>query len=247
ARGLLAAALVALALAVIPHIMVRGDFNHLFYSVPPALILLATIPYGWGDTPAWRVALAGVLVVAFCARAMRADLPPHGPLVPPVAPESTSGAPQVGLIPDGRGSARRELREYVAATLAPGEPVYIGNQAHDTVFINEVDLHFLLDHPPVQRYLQFDPGIITRRKVQEEMIRGIEAKKPRMAILSDASGWQELGNESGKHDSTALDVYLGAYYELDRMIGPYKILRRRASAQVPPEAPLAADGQSAPR
>jgi hypothetical protein len=95
------------------------------------------------------------------------------------------------------------------------------------VFINEVNLHFIIEHPAVVRYLQFDPGIITRRGVQEEMIQALELRKPRIAILSDANKFIEGSPQAQHHDSKALDLYLETHYQLDRMVGPYKILRRR--------------------
>ncbi len=226
-HGLLAALVGALCLAVIPHILGRSDYTHLVYAVPPALLLLGAIVYGRPETPGWRVGLAGLLVVAFAARATRADFPPHGPILSPVDPGSIDGSPLMGTIADPGAHDHRLLREYVASALAPGEPVYIGNQAHDSVFINEVNLHFLLEHPPVQRYLQFDPGIITRSSVQKEMIRALEARRPRIAILSDANKFIEGAPDAQRHDSKLLDVYLESQYQLERMVGPYKILRRR--------------------
>jgi hypothetical protein len=73
----------------------------------------------------------------------------------------------------------------------------------------------------------FDPGIITRSSVQREMIQALEARKPRIAILSDANKFIEGPPDAQRHDSKLLDVYLETRYELERMVGPYKILRRR--------------------
>jgi hypothetical protein len=232
--GATAATLLALAVAVFPQATGRAELSHFLYATTPGLIFAGALAYRSDGAAWWRSALFGVVFVIFCAGALHEEYPPHGPLIPPVDPGTLDGSPLVGRIPDGRAEPRRQLRQLVAATLAPGEPIFVGNQIHTTVLLSETDLYFVLDHPPAVRYLQFDPGILPRRQVQEEMIRDLEKKRPRLAILSDVSQWNEGQTPPG---STALDDYLKAHYRLEQTVGPYQVLRRAEPLATPPPPP----------
>lgn len=231
--GPAAVLLLVLALAVVPQALGRADWGHAFYAVTPGMVLLGALPYAVGsrapDPPPsaqWRGALAGALVLLFCARAMWGRYPPVGPLFEPVAEGQLDGSPFTRGIPDFIPEPRRQLRELVAARLRPGEPIFAGNRSHATLVVNEVDLYFILDHPSATRYLQFDPGIVTRAPVQREMVGDLESKHTRLVILSNLHGHTEPFNESSTVGSTILDDYLRRNFRLLREVGPYQVLFR---------------------
>jgi hypothetical protein len=165
-------------------------------------------------------------VLAFGARTFQSRYPPHGPLFPPVNAATHDGSPFTRGIEDQFAEPRRQLRQFLADTVAPREPVFAGNRSHALLAVNEVDLFFVIDHPSATRYLQYDPGIVTREEVQREMVHDLETKQTRVAILSNSQTWTEPFNNSSKPGSTLLDDYLNAHYHVVKNFGPYEVRMR---------------------
>jgi hypothetical protein len=229
-NGVVAASLTALAVAVLPQALGRSDWFHGLCVVAPGALLAGALPYTFRARQGWPVAtpalLLGVAVLAFGARALQEYYPPTGPLFPTIDDGEHDGSPLTHGIADVFAEPRRRLRAFLATVAAAGEPIFAGNSDHALLAVNEVDLFFVIDHPSATRYLQFDPGIVTREEVQREMVADLEKKKTRIAILSVNHRWTEPCNESSKRGSTFLDDYLRANYHVVRTIGPYEVRLR---------------------
>jgi hypothetical protein len=220
--------LTALSVAVLPQATGRADWIHAIYALTPGLILASSFAMSSGQFT-WRNGLAAILLSAFCVWALRAELPPHGPLFAEVSETQLDGSPYTQGIPDPQAATRRQLRAYVQSHSAPGEPIYIGTSTHSTIMVNEVDLYFVLDRPAATRYLQFDVGTVTRAEVQAQMIASLEAQRTHMVILAHPPSWVEVGNDSGKPGATILDSYLRSRYETAAKIGPYEVRLRKSN------------------
>jgi hypothetical protein len=212
----------ALSLAVIPQATGRADTVHAVYALGPGMILASSFAMGFGHRLTWRGGLAGLALIAFCAWGSRVVYPPHGPLNGQVGDWQLNGSPGALDVPDSQAGSRRELRAYVQRHSAPKEEIFIGSKTHAQIMVNELDLYFVLDRPGATRFLQFDPGTVTREEVQADMIRTLDAKQIHMVILASPPFAHEP-NDSAKMGSTLLDTYIRARYKLATTIGPYEV------------------------
>jgi hypothetical protein len=228
--AVVAATLTALAVGVLPQGLGRSDWFHALGVVAPGALLAGAWPYTFRTRPGAAFCVpalvAGLAVLGFGARAFHDRYPPSGPLFPPINDGAYDGSPYTHGIEDLFAEPRRQLREFLATAVAPGEPVFAGNRNHVLLAVNEVDIFFVIDHPSATRYLQYDPGIVTREEVQREMVADLERKQTRVAILSSSQQWTEPFNDSSSRGSTFLDDYLRDHYHAVKTIGPYEIRMR---------------------
>jgi hypothetical protein len=131
------------------------------------------------------------------------------------------GAP----VPFFDAAAKRAAVAFVEANSAPGEPLYVGCFNHRKVVINDLDLYFLTDRVGVSRYLQFDPGVITRAEVQLEVVADFKRLHPSVAIVGLRCWWPEP-NRSREPGATLLDGYIRSHYQIVQKVEPYLFLKR---------------------
>jgi hypothetical protein len=218
-----AALLTALSLAVIPQATGRADWVHAIYALAPGLALASSFAPSFGRGLTWRGGLSGLLVSAFCLWALRGNLPPRGPLFEAVRAEQLDGSPFTAGVPDGKAAVRRELRAFVQSHSAVGERIFVGNFNHSSIMTDEADLYFVLDRPAATRYVQFDPGTVTRAEIQQQMIRSLDQRRTHLVVLAPAMSWREPANDSGKPGATILDEYLRSRYTSVARFGPYEV------------------------
>lgn len=217
----------ALSAAVMPQMLGRTDIFHALYTVTPALTLGAAIAelLALGLPRLARPPVAALLGAAL-ALPVAFHLPAQLELRPPPA---SAGLPtRYGGLSDEPvlRPHRPEVLAFLQRYSQPGDPVYIGLWDHRLVFINEMDLYFLADRVGATRYMQFDPNVVNRADVQEQMIRELETVKPRVAVLAAAPLSSEP-NDSTRPGAALLDAHLRERYDLVRQVGPYLLLLRR--------------------
>ena len=77
----------------------------------------------------------------------------------------------------------------------------------------------------MKRYLQFDPGQVTREEIQREMIAQLEASRPRVAVLLEG-GYNPEPNQSLIEGASLLDEYIQSHYRPVAAAGVYRMLLR---------------------
>ncbi|MFN7986346.1 MAG: hypothetical protein U0529_02675 [Thermoanaerobaculia bacterium] len=224
--GLLATT--ALSLAVLPQLLGRTDVYHALYTVTPALVLASVLAeHGTpAAPPGLRAAAAGLLAAALALPAVPSlgallRLRPDGAVPGP--------SPRYGRLPETSAAvaeARRAVFAFLDARGRPGDPVFVGSADHRAPLMSEMELYFLADRTGSTRYMQFDPGIVGRRDVQEEMVRELEAVRPAAAVLSRMT-LRDEPRRPGASGATLLDEYLASRYRLAGTAGPYLLLERR--------------------
>jgi hypothetical protein len=226
----------ALSLAVLPQMLGRTDSAHALFSATPALALAALLLRALAQRvrPA---ALGGILLLAG-ALLLALPLWTRLWLRPLGWPELPSGPPPYHGLPVTRDQARAIA--WVSRHTRPGEPIYVGLGDHSRMVGNEVDFYFFADRPGSTRYLQFDPGLVTRADVQRGMIREIEAKGTRVAVLVQCCRRDEP-NESRRPGASLLDRYLRRRFAPVKRFGPYLVAERdpaqSRSSRVPVPSP----------
>jgi hypothetical protein len=211
----------ALAVAVMPEVLGRTDLAHALYSVAPALVLGASL--------AEELAFRGI--VASSATAIALVLPIAFQNLLAVDPRQPDGLPERndGLLDLRKASlraARREVLAFIDEHTQPGDPIYVGLWDHRWSANSEMDLYFLADRVGATRYMQFDPNLVNRAEVQEQMVRELDASRPKVAVLSLPDSGIEP-NESARPGAALLDAYLQANYERVKQAERYQLLLRR--------------------
>jgi hypothetical protein len=123
-------------------------------------------------------------------------------------------------------AARRQVLDYIGTNTAPTERILIGTQSHEQVRVNDIDLYFLANRLPAVRYTQYEPNIVTRREIQEQMIASLEKHRMRVAILSHRFPGSE-GQAGQLPGSKLFDEYLQAHFDLVENHGVYAIMVRK--------------------
>jgi hypothetical protein len=222
-----------LCLAVLPRMLDRPDYGHCLTAVAPGLAMAgAALEALAVSDRRWLGLLAPLGALAAFALPARALLPPAGAWRLPVFPGL--GAPG-GLLRSDL-EAREPILEFVAANTAAGTPIFVGNVQHERIVLNDVSLYFLTGRPGVTRYLQFDPGVVTREDVQREIVGDLEARQPAVAVLLDG-GWYPEPNRSALPGSPLLDDYLRDHYARVATVGSYLLLRRLGDGVGPAVSP----------
>ncbi len=114
---------------------------------------------------------------------------------------------------------------YIEEHTAENEPIFVGLNRHDKIYINDILFYFLSKRPSVTKWHQFDPGVQTSMEIQSEMVGELQRRRPRYVVLSSEWDGVEEPNESG-HSSgvTLLDQFLRANYRFVATFGKTAIL-----------------------
>jgi hypothetical protein len=220
----------AFSLAALPQTLGRTDMPHAVYSMVPALMLLWVAAEASAAQLPAKLAWAPLLgVLLFLSAAPRAVVRWRVRITPKV--ETMQNARGKGVV----GSPfRDQLVETIQRHTRPGEPIFVGLTDHRTTLGNELDLYFLANRPGATRYMQFDPNIVNRREVQEEMIAELEAKQTRLVVLSPYfAGEGEPANQSSRRGADLLDTWLAANYRPLAKFGDWEVRLRNGAEEKP--------------
>lgn len=217
-----------LSAAAMPQMLHRTDSYHTFFTVTPALVLAAAfVEMATRRVRFWpmKLTVAAALMWVLVRPVQQDFWPPRRLLTngmdgsPARRSSRRSGFYEwdATLAPE-----RRATLEYIERHTDPNERVFFATQSHESANVNEIDLYFLADRLPGVRYTQYDPNLVTRREVQQEMIASLERYNVRVVVQSALFG----GNPT-QAASTLLDRYLCDRFSLVETHGVYTILQRR--------------------
>jgi hypothetical protein len=116
----------------------------------------------------------------------------------------------------------REALRFLRSKTSPADPLFVGVADHSRLFCNDVRAYWLADRPVGVRYMNFDPGIVTEAKAQNEMIADLGRRNVGYALIFD----EKLpGGPSG---SRLLDEYLASHFRVMARFGDFTVLNRAA-------------------
>lgn len=120
------------------------------------------------------------------------------------------------------------LARYVDRTTMPGEPVFVANPRHDLVRVGNPLVSVLIDRPNPTAYPIMQPGVVTERGVQAQIVVDLEQARTRMVIrwCSPIADEQEPNGAGRSTGVRLLDRYLTAGYRPRRRFGDYQVLMR---------------------
>jgi len=144
----------------------------------------------------------------------------------PEAPGSErvpAAGPLLRLDPDAAAVAR-----LVRERTRPGAPIFVGNDRHDRILVNDVLMYFLADRRSVTRYYNLHPGLATREDVQREIVAALDRERVGTVVLWRAPVWHEP-NASATPGAGVLDAALRARFEPREVRGRYALWERPES------------------
>ena len=116
--------------------------------------------------------------------------------------------------------------EYIRMNTQPSEPIFVGNQKHDRIFVSDIGLYYLAGRESASRYHELYPGVATTLPVQKEIVSEIEAKDVKWIVLVKIWDSNEPNGSALSSGVTYLDDYLHAHYRYVTESGIYKIYKK---------------------
>ena len=104
------------------------------------------------------------------------------------------------------------------------EKVFVGVKDTSRVYINNVMLPFLLRQPVATKYHELHTGIVTTKKVQQEIIDELQEVKHVVLWETFYCEKNKSCESTGVHD---LDEYIAEHFSLVKKIGKYEIMERK--------------------
>ena len=120
---------------------------------------------------------------------------------------------------------RKVLVDFILQETKANEPLFIGCSSHSRVMMSVIDLHYLAHRPGATRYMQFDPGLVTKPDKQLEMIADLERTRPKLILRYAGCLWDEP-NDSRWEGAGLLDDYLEHAYRRERRVSFFDVWRR---------------------
>lgn len=218
----------ALAVAVLPQMLGRTDGAHSLYVVPAALACYTGLAEAVATRRVWSVFLSFSVAFAVLISPVRSTMRPLSDFVAWTAWKLPPPGGRLGGL-RGANETFRETLHFIASNTSPGEAIFVGNQQHQRVILNNVALYYLADRPGATRYLQFDPGLITRLDVQKQVAADLEKEQVRVIILMQGGFWEEP-NRSRQFGADWLDNYIQRNYVKAGESNGYDWLLRQRTA-----------------
>ena len=230
--------------------LVRVSPLHMMMAIVPANLLLAVLVERWLCPGAHRVAAVIALAAAIIPSAAAARRELAASVREPTRTFAGLAALAIGsggaaTPPDGcssspaaKGSRNppdyRAVVTYLRRYSAPQERIFVGLNRHDRIFVNSVGLYFLAGRLPGTHWHQFDPGLQTRRDIQQAIIADLQRNRVRW-VVRDASfdhviEPNESRRSSGVYD---LDNYLASNFRPVARAGLVEIWLSTASPAPP--------------
>src|SRR5450759_169294 len=124
------------------------------------------------------------------------------------------------------GKDEEQAAEFLQANTLPSEPIFVGNQKHDRIFINDIGLYYLAGRESGTRYHELYPGVATTLPVQTEIALEIGLKDVKWIALVKIWDSNEPNKSALSSGVTYLDDYLRSHYLPVTEFGNYQILKR---------------------
>jgi hypothetical protein len=219
-------ALSAFGLLLFAQALSRYDFIHVVPSTIPATLLFAVLSAkAAGQRQRLTALVVPPLLVGLVTLYMAWPLATLARHLYQFAPWQCHSqlvrASCAPLMPD-----QQQAVQYLQAQIPPDMPIFVGNQRHDRIFVNDVGFYFLSGHPSATRYSELHPGVTTTRPVQQEIIAELTQKQTQWLVLVniwDSGEPNASAQSSGVYD---LDEFIHAHYQVATEFGMYQLWKR---------------------
>ncbi|MFN2229239.1 MAG: hypothetical protein ACK2VA_05685 [Anaerolineae bacterium] len=115
---------------------------------------------------------------------------------------------------------------FVRARTDEDEPIFVGNDRHDQILINDVMFYFLADRPCPTPYHELHPGVATTLPVQQAIVEDLQAKQVTWAVTVEWPASTEPNGSAVSSGVHYLDEFIRANYRPTAEYGAYTVWRR---------------------
>jgi hypothetical protein len=127
-----------------------------------------------------------------------------------------------------RGDQAQAL-EQISRLSSPGDRIFVGNDRHDRLHMNDALFYFLSELPPAVFAHEMDPGTTPSAACQRRIVGELERSQPRFAVRVDHLSDNLEPNASAQSSGVALlDPYLDERFSEIGHYGDYHVLLRSA-------------------
>jgi hypothetical protein len=117
--------------------------------------------------------------------------------------------------------------QYIQEKTKPDEKIFVGNIRHDRVVNNDILFYFLSERKSATKYFELHPGLANTYLIQKNIINDLKNNNVRYIVLWDDPLKIIEPNESSKNSGVfLLDNFIRDNYEIIKVIGDYKILKK---------------------
>ena len=206
----------------------RYDYIHVLPSlIPAALVVTALFPKILaGSTP---LAIKGLVYLLLPAIASVYLLAPLNAVLGTMDDypweKCRSQLARASCVPTN-GNEEKAVR-YIQVHTQENEPIFVGNQRHDILFVNDVGFYYLAARPSATRYSELHPGVANTLPIQQEIAGELEAKQVKYLVLVDIWLSTEPNGSSKSTGVVFLDSYIRKNYTRVAGFGEYQVWERR--------------------
>lgn len=112
---------------------------------------------------------------------------------------------------------------YLSTHAQPDELIFVGNQRHDLIFVNDIGFYFLAAHPSASRYSELYPGVATTLDVQQSIVQELASQAVRWVVLVNIGNPGEPNASADSSDIVALDEFIRSNFRNVAEFGAYQI------------------------
>ncbi len=127
----------------------------------------------------------------------------------------------VTLQPDEEQAA-----DFIQASTQPIDRIFVGNQKHDRIFVNDIGLYYLAGRMSGTRFHELYPGVATTLPVQTEIAHEIETNGVKWIALVKIWDSTEPNGSALSSGVTYLDDFLHSNYSEVAEFGNYQIWKK---------------------
>lgn len=113
--------------------------------------------------------------------------------------------------------------DYIKAHTNENESIFVGNQRHDTILINDIGFYFLSARQSSTKYSELHPGVATTLPVQKSIVQSIELRSVKWIVLVQVPESTEPNASAISSHVTYLDEFILSNYSLVKEFGNYQI------------------------
>ncbi len=126
----------------------------------------------------------------------------------------------VGVNPDKAAAIN-----YLWRVCFPWERIFVGNNRHDLIYVNDIMFYFLSGLPSATKYHELFPGSATSLAVQSEVVEELKRNNVRHIVL--VSGFRGPGVTNEPVPVRFLDEFIARNYQQVKKFGDWSVWERK--------------------
>lgn len=221
-----------LGLAFFNYARIRADFPHVLPALIVASILLSVILNQIPRAGKLRIPL-GVLAFIVCLSIVYSPLHEKAYMAKKMlSPEGyalqLSGGK--GICVGERGKAYEKAIVYVQQHVGKNEKIFVGNERHDIMRVNDAMFYFLASRDCATKYVELHRAVAPTAACQKTIVRDIETDRVRYVVLRRTYKYWEPNESSRSSGITILDRFIRAKFAPAATFGDYTVWKRKNDA-----------------